>query len=229
MAGTYPTYAFKVNGINNPPSALTLTTEIAISTYNGSSLLDKSTGCPISYQPNPLASTAAVLSVSDPSVGAYSAYTVKLIVENEVPADGNLVLTFPKWDDVSLGALVVNSMVTASIVTKCEIASNSPSCSVEPDFTTSGLDKVIVKNAFTSTGKVSPGTEISVTVRNVRNPPTLQPRSTFGISTADGASNLIDSVSGLTLTLTSIGTFTGTTASYTELQGDTGMGQKGTY
>lgn len=77
---------------------------------------------------------------------------------------------------------------------------------------------MVIKNPFANSGTIQPGTTIEVTVNNVQNPPTLQPRIGFEIYTADSNGNVIDRCVNLKLTLTTAATAT-PGASYVTLSG----------
>jgi len=109
-------------------------------------------------------------------------------------------------------------MVTPITVTSCSSPLNDPKCSVELSNSPPSLDIVVVRNAFANSGTQEPGTVIEVTVNNVQNPPTLQPRSGFEIHTADSEGNLIESCFNLILTLTNEATVL-PGASYVTLSG----------
>jgi hypothetical protein len=66
-----------------------------------------------------------------------------------------------------------------------------------------------------------------LTITNVRNLPSLQTRSTFGISTADSSGNLIDSCSGLFVILQFPASLNA--VSYSRMTGNNLVNQLGTY
>ena len=115
-----------------------------------------------------------------------------------------------------------------NFITGCTSVGNTPSCT---SYATTNLvsDYVELINPFTLSNGLNSGDTLQISIKNVRMPSSLKPRSTFSIYTADGDGNLIDQCSGLTLTLSNMATFTTSSPSYVSLTGDSGMGQKGTY
>jgi hypothetical protein len=101
---------------------------------------------------------------------------MSLTISNLVPTTGVILLYFPKWESVSLGAILPGSMVDD--VTSCtalsDISGSSPTCTVTINSVSTGQDLITVTNAFSSlNSSLVSGKTISIKVSTVRNPPTL--------------------------------------------------------
>jgi len=125
-----PIYSFGINGVTNPYAAVSLTTEISVKTFAGPVLKDASNSVLVTIVPNKLAASMGSLTSASPTVGEYAPLTATLTLANEMPLDGKIMVVFPKWDEVSLGATFITPMVYANTVTECSLAFNTPKCSV---------------------------------------------------------------------------------------------------
>ena len=140
-------YQFAINGIENPNSALKLTNQIHMTSwYNSVRQDDQSQNITVSYVPNIVLPKQGRLTSTNSTVGMYSPFNAIMTVDNQPPADGKVLLKFPKWDDAAQGATIVTPIVSSETVTSCSVIFSKAVCTVQ-DFDT--YDIVTVVGAFT--------------------------------------------------------------------------------
>ena len=83
-------------------------------------------------------------------------------------------------------------------------------------------------NAFILTNGLAANKKIELKFSTVRNPPTLKPYTTFDIYTTDSNGALIETCSGLTLTITQIGSLS-VDSTFVKLTDNFGVSQMGIY
>lgn len=201
---------------------MTLTT-IGIKSQTGSTVLDSTNNVAAQYREVVLPQSAGSVTPSSLYVGEYSTLSVKLKIGNAIPSTGKIIVYLPKWESVSLGAIIPGSMVTG--VTSCtagsDISSGSPICTPTINSDPTGRDKIEITNAFIASNGLLSGKTLEIKVNNVRNPPTLKPSTLFDIYTTDSLGNLIETCFSLTLSLSHPGSLS--SGSYLRVTGNSGI------
>lgn len=186
---------------------------------------------PLKYSSITLPSTAVTLTSGNGAVaGQYTYLDVTIDIESPVPQGGKVEIMFPKWSYGVLGAPSEQSMI-GDFTTSCIVLNTSNgSCEIdEPSNSSGGKDTLRVVNGFVSGDQSS---SFTVRLTNIRNPPTLQPRTGFIVNTMitlDEVNHYVNTCSGITLTLSSSYEQTSVAGSSVVLSGNTAPGRDGSY
>ena len=94
---------FKVSGVTNPSTVRT-TAAFSVSAYSSSGtsfVLKETGGNGLQVTTTSGAVTAQGLSLADPTVGVFSDLKLQFTSSHSIPADGQILLTLPKWNQLS--------------------------------------------------------------------------------------------------------------------------------
>lgn len=99
-----------MSNIKNP-SAAKIITNFEVETFNSSTLLDSTSTATIAYSPITLPASDGSLVSANPTVGVYAALTVTLKIGTALTSGSQVIITFPKWEQSSLGQSSPGSMI----------------------------------------------------------------------------------------------------------------------
>ena len=195
-----------IPGITNP------STTAGVSGYSGylydssGNTLDSLASSGVLFTPSPKAFSAASISIASGftnTVGATIDIVVSLTYSSTISAGSILIISFPKWDDSSLGASTPLSTLSSLIA----CTNNDSSAALTSSYTLgsgSNYDQLTITTLFSSAA--SSGSTNNIRIKNFINYPLLKTYSTsISVTTSDG--NVLNSNSAVTFTPTVATTF----------------------